>query len=92
MAYKKKDGTIVTDEWMDAVAEAAEKGELPGIVTSTEVHVGRPRKFDDDELKTISFRLPLSRISAVEAAAKRRGESRSDFLRDAVDKELLSSA
>jgi hypothetical protein len=88
MGYKKKDGTVITDEWMDALAEAAEKDRLPGAVLSTETHAGRPRMYGDDELKTISFRLPLSRISAIERAAKHKGKSRSDFLRDAVDKAL----
>jgi hypothetical protein len=92
MAYKKKNGSIVTDEWMDTVADAAEKGELPGSVTHTEVHLGRPRMYGDEELKTISFRLPASRIPAIEAAARQKGESRSDFIRDAVDKALISGA
>jgi hypothetical protein len=92
MGYKKKDGTVVTDDWMDTIAEAAEKDRLPGVILSTETHAGRPRMYDDDELKTISFRLPLSRISAIERAAKRKGESRSEFLRDAVDKALIGNA
>ena len=40
---------------------------------------------------TVSFRLPCSRIRAVEAAAKRQGESKSDFFRRAIDRELLES-
>jgi hypothetical protein len=92
MGYEKKDGTAITDDWMDAIAEAAENDQLPGIVLSTETHAGRPRMYGDDELRTISFRLPLSRISAIERAAERKGESRSEFLRDAVDKALISSA
>ena len=40
-------------------------------------------------METVSFRLPKSRIAAVEAVAKRRGESKSDFYRKAVDRALL---
>jgi hypothetical protein len=92
MGYEKKDGTAITDDWMDAIAKAAENDQLPGIVLSTKTHAGRPRMYEDDELRTVSFRLPLSRISAIERAAERKGESRSEFLRDAVDKALISSA
>ena len=89
MAYTKKDGTVVTDEWMDAIAEAAEKDEMPGVVLTAETHVGRPKLYADDDMETVSFRLPKSRLSAIERAVKQKGESRSDFLRNAVDRALI---
>ena len=49
--------------------------------------MGRPRLFDE-ELETVSFRLPKSRVDALEAAAKRRGETKSDLFREAVDRFL----
>jgi len=91
MAYTKKDGTLVSDEWMDKIASAAESDELPGVVLSTKTHAGRPKLYEDNELKTISFRLPVSQLVAIESAVKRSGESRSDFLREAVDKALTGS-
>ena len=43
-----------------------------------EVAMGRPKLYDED-LKAVSARLPKSRAAAVEAGARRRGESKSDF-------------
>jgi uncharacterized protein (DUF1778 family) len=51
---------------------------------------GRPRLYDE-ELRTISLRLPKSRLDAIDADAKARGESRSQFLRRAIDHELSAA-
>jgi hypothetical protein len=91
MGYTKKDGTVVSDEWMDAIADGAESDNLLGDVIETHIGAGRPRLYDDDDLETVSFRLPKSRIHAIESAIKCKGESRSDFLREAVDKALAAS-
>lgn len=56
----------------------------------TEVTPGRPRLFDED-METISFRLPQSRIHAVDVVAKRQGISKSEFLRRAIDAALVSA-
>lgn len=86
--YIKKDGSVISEEWMEQIGEAAERDELPGVVVTTQTHVGRPRLFEDDELVTISVRLPKSRLDAVEQRARREGETRSDFIRSAVDRAL----
>jgi len=91
MGYKKKDGSIISDEWMDATAAAAERGVLPGVVVATQAGAGRPKLYKDDELTTISFRLPQSRVRAIDSAIKQQGESRSQFLREAVDKALAET-
>ena len=49
---------------------------------------GRPRLYDED-METVTLRLPRSRILAIEAAATKLGESRSQFMRDAIDQRLL---
>lgn len=49
---------------------------------------GRPRLYDED-METVTLRLPRSRIAAIEAAASKLGESRSQFMRDAIDQRLL---
>ena len=43
-------------------------------------------------METISYRLPKSRVNAIDAKAKRNGETRSQFLRQAVDDALLTNA
>ena len=85
MEFKDRSGEVITDEHFDAMAEEYEAGTWGGI---GEITMGRPKLYDED-LETVSFRLPKSRIAAVEAVAKRRGESKSDFYRKAVDRALL---
>jgi hypothetical protein len=91
MEYTKKDGSVISDEWMDAIANAAETDTLRGSVIATQTGSGRPRLYEDDELETISFRLPKSRILAIDTTIKSKGESRSEFLRNAVDKALATN-
>lgn len=87
MGFEADNGTVLTDEMLDKRAEEYEDGTWSG---HGEVAMGRPRLYDGD-MGTVSFRLPCSRIRAVEAAAKRQGESKSDFFRRAIDRELLES-
>ena len=85
MEFKDRSGEVITDERFDAMAEEYEAGTWGGV---GEITMGRPKLYDEN-LETVSFRLPKSRIAAVEAVAKRRGESKSDFYRKAVDRALL---
>ena len=55
-----------------------------------EITQGRPR-ISAEPLCTVTVKVPLSRISAIKSAAEKRGVSRSDFLRQAIDNELISS-
>ena len=87
MGFEADNGTVLTDEMLDKRAEEYEDGTWSG---HGEVAMGRPRLYDED-MGTVSFRLPCSRFRAVEAAAKRQGESKSDFFRRAIDRELLES-
>ena len=87
MGFEADNGTVLTDEMLDKRAEEYEDGTWSG---HGEVAMGRPRLYDEG-MGTVSFRLPCSRIRAVEAAAKRQGESKSDFFRRAIDRELLES-
>ena len=88
MEYKTEDGTVLTDEKLDQMAREYESGTWHG---HGEVTKGRPKLYDED-METVSFRLPKSRIEAIEAVTARTGESKSDFFRDAIDKALLESA
>lgn len=75
----------VTDAELDEWARPFEDGTWDGVVT--DVRMGRPKLFDED-MQTVSFRLPLSRQEAVEAACKERGMSKSEFFRQAIDRFL----
>ncbi|MDR1087916.1 MAG: ribbon-helix-helix protein, CopG family [Coriobacteriales bacterium] len=91
MGYVKKDGSLITDTWMDAIADAAEADRLRGVVVKTESGPGRPRILKDDELQSITFRIGKSRLPMIDNAAAKRGESRSEFLRDLIDQALAAS-
>ena len=58
MEYTLRSGKVVTDEQIEAMAEAIEAGSLPGQ-WSGEVVVGRPR-LADEPLDVISFKVPHS--------------------------------
>ncbi|WP_221620271.1 ribbon-helix-helix protein, CopG family [Arachnia propionica] len=75
----------LTEDELEEIAAQHEAGTWPGH-TSTPIP-GRPR-LHDEEFETISFRLGASRIRAVDDAADRLGESRSQFLRRAVGQAL----
>jgi len=68
-------------------AKAYESGEWPPGKTTI---IGRPPLYDD-ELESVTFRLPKSRIRAIEELITQKGETRSEFLRKAVDKALAST-
>ena len=74
----------VTDEQLERWAQQFESGEWPEGVT---VPVGRPRLADEDVLP-VTFKLPVSKIIALDAKAFERGGTRSQVLREAVDEYL----
>ena len=77
----------LTDEEYDALAQEFEAGTWEGA--GEEVTLGRPKLFDED-METVSFRLPLTRIHAVAAVTKRFGLTKSEFFRQAIDHELFA--
>lgn len=87
MAFKTASGRALSDADLDAMAAEYEQGSWSE--PESKVSPGRPKLYEED-METVSFRLPRSRVDAVEAAAKREGISKSEFYRRAIDKELLS--
>ena len=79
----------VTEEQLDAWAKEYEDGSWKGHLG--EITPGRPKLYSED-LETISFRLPKSRVKAIEVVIKKTGGSRSEFLREAVDMALLAKS
>ncbi len=73
---------------VDAIAEACESGDY-GMWDSSEVSRGNPLV---DEMMTISFRLPKSRVEALRRASEQHGVTRSEFVRSAIEHELMASA
>ena len=85
--YTEHTGVILTDELLNELAEEYEKGTWEGH--SGGVRLGRPR-FGDEKLVSISLKISPSSLAIVDKKVEEQGGSRSDFLRDAIDKALVS--
>ena len=77
----------VTDEQLDSLAADYESGDWKGRVGP--VVQGRPRLYEE-EMRTISFRVPASRLRAIDAHAERNGKSLSVFLRQPIYDAILA--
>ena len=83
MEVKTKSGAVLTDEMFEELAAAYESGKWPGRATG-EIVMGRPRISAEDS-KTITFRLPISKIAALDKKAAAQKTTRSNALRAAVE-------
>jgi hypothetical protein len=79
-----KDGKPVTDATLDEWADAFERGEWPKGKT---VVLGRP-SIADEEVRLVTFRLPVSKVVELDQKAAQQGFTRSEGLRAAVDEYL----
>jgi predicted DNA binding CopG/RHH family protein len=78
----------VTAEQLDARAAEYESKSWAGMGFG-EIIQGRPRVFNE-ELRTLTVKVPASRIVAIQNAARKSGMSLSEFLRQAIDNELIA--
>jgi predicted DNA binding CopG/RHH family protein len=78
----------VTDEQLDTWAAEYESESWDGM-SFGKIIQGRPKLYDE-ELKTITVKVPASRIAAIQNAASKNGMSRSEFVRQAIDNELIA--
>ena len=88
MEFVAENGQILTDEMLDEMAKKYEDGTWCGKMGK--LVVGRPSLAEED-VKSVSFRLPVSKIAAMDARASAKGETRSEFLRDMVEAELAKA-
>ena len=79
----------LSPELLDELERDAAAGNLPGIPSGSIV-VGRPLLFGE-KLKSVTFKEPESKVSAIDARAKSLSMSRSDYLRWLVDSDLASA-
>jgi hypothetical protein len=84
---KTKSGRQVTEVMLDNWTDAFERGEWPEGKT---VVLGRP-SLADEEIRLVTFRLPLSKLAAIDEIAASEGETRSEFLRSLVDQRLTKA-
>jgi len=89
MDIKTKNGVVFTDEIIEKLASAYESGDWPGKATG-EIVYGRPR-IAEEESRTVTFRLPVSKILALDKAASTHNSTRSEALREAVEAYLIKA-
>ena len=87
MGIKTRNGIELTDEMMEQIADAFERGEWPG--TESRILRGRPMLFGE-QLQSITFKAPKRKIDAIDRKAESLGISRSDYLRSLLDKDLAT--
>ena len=68
----------VTGEELDKLAEQYESGNWPEGHT---VLLGRPR-ITDEELVSVTIKLPKTQLEAIDKTAKQEGKSRSAYMRN----------
>ncbi|NHM14626.1 ribbon-helix-helix domain-containing protein [Xiamenia xianingshaonis] len=79
----------LTEEEVERIVSKVESGDLSDFDPSKTMK-GRP--MEQDPMETISFKIPRSRVKAVNRMAKEAGISRSEFVRRAIDNELIALA
>ena len=89
MEVKTKNGVVITDEMFEKLATAYESGDWPGTATG-EIVMGRPR-IAEEESRTVTFRLPVSKIIALDKMAEAHDTTRSVALREAVEGYLMQA-
>ncbi len=80
----------VTTEQLDAWADEYESDDWSHMRFG-EIIVGRP-KFSDEPLDSITVKVPHSRVVAIKRIQQEKGITKSDFIRRAIDHELMTIA
>lgn len=75
----------VTEQQLDKMAAPYEAGEWP---EGTTVVLGRPH-ISDEELVSVTIKLPRSQLEVIDGEAKRLGKSRSAQMRDLLKAALM---
>ncbi|WP_294439761.1 toxin-antitoxin system antitoxin subunit [uncultured Slackia sp.] len=89
MSVVTKNGTVLTDEQLERIAEQFEDGEWPE--GETRIVRGRPQLFEE-ALKSVTYKDTASEIAAMDARAASLGLSRSEYLRALVRRDLAKIA
>lgn len=83
MDYKLKSGKVINEADIDSICELIEKGRLDHLGKQRDVIIGRPR-LSNENLVTITFKVPESDAQRIRTAVQKEGVSRSAFLRRAA--------
>ena len=83
--YVLDNGYILTDEEIEREAHIIENDLWEGPLVN--IRIGRP-PISSEELGTVTFKAPKSRIAAMERKAGEQGVSKSQFMRAAMERAL----
>lgn len=83
--FKLKGGATMTEADFEKLSKEAEMGNYPGTPGEWLVRPqGRPR-ISDEELVSVTIKVTASQRDAMDARAAELGETRSQFVREAVE-------
>jgi len=77
----------VTDDQLDQMAKKYEDGSWDAPLGK--VIMGRP-SIASEEVRPVTVRIPISKIRAIDKQAEASGSTRSQLLRDAIDRYLIA--
>jgi hypothetical protein len=91
MDYTTKSGYVLTEEMIEALGQACERGEYPGSPGEFIVSpVGRPQLCPSEDLVTVAFKVPRTQREALDAKAAQDHKTRSQFMREVLSEALIS--
>jgi len=89
MSIKTKSGHVLSDEMLDELGEACERGEYPGTLGEALIApVGRPPLYADEELVTIAVKVSRSSRDLLDKRAEAEHKTRSQLMRMILDEAL----
>lgn len=83
--YELDNGYVLTEEEIEREAEMWESDTWEGPLVN--LRIGRP-PISSEELGTVTFKAPKSRIAAMEERARSEGMSKSQFMRKAMEQAI----
>jgi hypothetical protein len=88
-SYTTKSGYVITEDMLEKIGTDCEKSIYPGEAGRIIVApVGIPSIVPNDELVTVAFKIPRSYRDKIDKTAKRKNETRSEYLRQILGEAL----
>jgi hypothetical protein len=76
---------------VEASIEEYESGDLSRMKFGPAMR-GRPKLCQGEELKSVTVKMPASRVAALQRQAREQGVSQSEWIREAIDMRLIAMA
>jgi hypothetical protein len=89
--YRTATGRLIGAAEVEAAARQAERGYEPEQLDSLPRKRGRRPTVGEAAAAVVPIRLDQARVDAIDARAAQLGTTRSDFIRDAIDRRLAAA-